>query len=98
MTQGIVITAFAYSQRFQTKIQGLPPDVQQAAKEALDLLIKNPRAKSLRLHNLTGLPKPTMWKVDVYANHSWQITFEINGSVAELKRIGRHKSIDRDPR
>jgi hypothetical protein len=53
---------------------------------------------SLRLHPLTGLPKPTVWKIDVFANHAWQVTFELNGTTAELKRIGTHKSIDRDPR
>ena len=98
MNQGIVVTAFAYSERFKSEIQSLSPDVQKAAKDALDLLLKNPRAKSLRLHNLTGLPKPTVWKIDIYANHSWQITFELNGCIAELKRIGTHKSIDREPR
>ena len=37
-------------------------------------------------------------EVDVYANHAWQVTFELNGTVAELKRLGTHKTIDRDPR
>lgn len=31
-------------------------------------------------------------------DRSWQITFELNGTVAELKRIGTHRQIDRDPR
>lgn len=98
MTRDIVITGFSFSERFKTEFQALPVDVHKAAKDALDMLLKNPRAKSLRLHNLTGLPKPTVWKIDVYANRSWQITFELNGTVAELKRIATHKSIDRSAR
>lgn len=98
MTHGIAVTGFAFSERFKSEFASLPGDVAKAAKDALELLQKNPRARSLRLHPLTGLPKPSVWKIDVFANHSWQITFELNGSIAQLKRIGTHKSIDRDPR
>lgn len=98
MTRGIIITGFAYSERFRADLSGAPVDVVRAARSALQMLQTNPRARSLRLHPLTGLPKPTVWKIDVHANHSWQITFELNGTVAELKRLGTHKSIDRDPR
>jgi mRNA-degrading endonuclease YafQ of YafQ-DinJ toxin-antitoxin module len=98
LTRDICIERFAYSERFRNELRSLKPDLIKAVKEALDLLKRNPRAKSLRLHPLTGLPKPTVWKIDVLPNHSWQVTFELNGTTAELKRIGTHKSIDRDPR
>lgn len=94
----LAITGFAYSERFKAELIALPPDIVRAAKEALQLLQKNPNARSLRLHTLTGMPKPTVWKIDVFPNRSWQITFELNGTVAELKRIGTHRQIDRDPR
>jgi hypothetical protein len=94
----IQVERFAYSERFKDEFQKLEPSVQAAAKDALDTLLRHPQAKSLRLHPLSGLPKPTVWKIDVFANHSWQITFELNGSTAELKRIATHKTIDRDPR
>jgi mRNA-degrading endonuclease YafQ of YafQ-DinJ toxin-antitoxin module len=94
----IQVERFAYSERFKDEFQKLEPSVQAAAKDALDTLLRHPQSKSLRLHPLTGLPKPTVWKIDVFANHSWQITFELNGSTAELKRIATHKTIDRDPR
>ncbi len=98
MSLRIQVERFAYSERFKDEFQKLEPSVQAAAKDALDTLLRHPQAKSLRLHPLTGLPKPTVWKIDVFANHSWQITFELNGSTAELKRIATHKTIDRDPR
>ncbi len=98
MSLRIQVERFAYSERFKDEFQKLEPSVQAAARDALDTLLRHPQAKSLRLHPLTGLPKPTVWKIDVFANHSWQITFELNGSTAELKRIATHKTIDRDPR
>ena len=98
MSHQIKIDGFAYSERFKRDIRGVMPEVQEAVKAALKLLQANPRAKALRLHPLKGMPKPTVWKIDVFANHSWQVTFELNGSTAELKRIGTHKEIDRDPR
>ena len=52
----------------------------------------------VRVHPLSGYGKPTLWKLDVYANRSWQVTFELNDGTASLKRIATHKAIDRDPR
>ena len=98
MIREIRVERFDYSERFKSELRDLPPDVIEAVRAALKELQRHPRAKSLRLHPLTGLPKPTVWKIDVFANHSWQVTFELNGTTAELKRIGTHKSIDRDPR
>jgi hypothetical protein len=62
------------------------------------MLLNNLAAKSLRLHSLGEPPKRGVWKIDVLTNHSWQVTFELNGTTAELKRASTHKSIDRDPR
>ena len=84
MTHRIAITGFAHSERFASDLRSAPPEVQRATLEALKDLQANPSAKSLRLHTLSGMPKPTIWKIDVYANHAWQVTFELNGTVAEL--------------
>lgn len=98
MTIGIEVTGFEYTERFKEELLGAPADVRKAVRDALELLLRNPRAKTLRLHNLTGFPKPTIWKIDVFANHSWQITFELRGGIADLKRLASHKVIDRQPR
>lgn len=92
------ITEFARTKRFESDVKGLDHETAQALVEALKLLQANPRAKRLRLHTLSGYGKPTIWKIDVFANRSWQVTFELTGSVASLKRIATHKAIDRDPR
>lgn len=98
MSREFKVSGFAYSERFKTEMQDASPDIHRAALNALELLQANPKAKSLRLHNLTGYPKPTIWKIDVFVNRSWQITFELVGEVAHLKRISTHRSIDRAPR
>jgi hypothetical protein len=84
LTKEIRIERFAYSERFRSELRSLPPDVARATKDALELLLRNPRAKSLRLHPLTGLPKPTVWKIDIFANHAWQVTFELNGNWGQI--------------
>ena len=94
----IEVRAFTRTQRFEDELKAAPEDAQRAAAEALDLLMRNSKAGRLRCHPLSGYGKPTIYKIDVYANHSWQITFELVGTTAHLKRLATHKSIDRDPR
>jgi len=65
VSRQIKIERFAFSERFKAELQKLQPDVIEAVKKTLELLQNNPEAKSLRLHPLTGLPKPTVWKIDV---------------------------------
>ena len=94
----IQVTAFTRTQRFEDELKNAPGDAQAAAAEALTMLQRNPRSARLRLHTLSGYGKPTIWKIDVYANRSWQITFELDGTTARLKRLATHRAIDRDPR
>ena len=92
------VTGFTRSARFETEARALDPDTARALGEALQLLLDNPRAGRLRLHSLSGYGKPTIWKIDVYSNRSWQVTFELVGTVVHLKRVAEHARIDRDPR
>lgn len=92
------VKRFARTKRFEADVKALDPATLAALSDALKLLMQNPRAKSLRTHTLSGYGKPTLWKLDVYANRSWQVTFEFNDGTASLKRIATHKAIDRDPR
>ena len=91
------VVAFDFSDRFASELTSLDPQTQKAAREALKLLQNHPAAKSLRLHSLKGYAKPTIWKIDVFTNRSYQITFEMIGTVAHLKRIATHADIDRAP-
>ncbi len=95
----LVVVGFRHTDRFAKDLRAAPPEVKKAAQEALSRLKTTPRARTLRLHPLHGFGKPTVWKIDVVANHAWQITFEMEASnVAKLCRLATHKKIDLDPR
>jgi hypothetical protein len=91
------VSDFRTTSRFEGELKSASADAQAAAKEAIALLLSNPKAGRLRLHQLKGY-KPSIWVIDVYANHSWQITFEMQGETAILRRLATHKNIDRDPK
>jgi hypothetical protein len=60
---------------------------------------EQPFLKVLRLHALSGFGKPSVYKIDVLSNHSWQISFELEaGGIVRLCRLAPHKRIDGDPR
>lgn len=82
---------------FQNSYKALPEDVKVAFKEAYRLLLQEPQPKRLRLEKLSGYKKPGIYTIHVTANHSHKLSFELVGTVAELRRIGTHKEIDRAP-
>jgi hypothetical protein len=82
---------------FQNSYSALPEEVKAAFKEAYRLLLQDPQPKKLRLEKLSGYKKPGIYTIHVTANHSHKLSFELVGDVAELRRIGTHKEIDRTP-
>lgn len=91
----IRVTAFEYTDRFKRELRSAGADIQREAAAALNALKVNPR--SVRAHPLHGF-RPKLYSMDVTSNHSWQITFELQGETAKLIRIARHKEINRAPR
>ncbi len=94
----LTVNGFKRTARFDADVRKAPPDIVAAAETALKKLQENSRAGCLRMHPMQGLPKPMVFKLDVLANHSWQITFEMHHETAHLRRLATHKSIDRRPR
>jgi hypothetical protein len=92
------VTAFRVSASYLQDFQAAPVDVKKAVESVLRKLIANSNAGSLRCHSLSGYGKPSLFSIDVFTNHSWKMTFTMDGTVAELRRLATHKSIDRDPR
>lgn len=84
-------------EKFERDFKALPVDIQDAAKDAIRDLFKDPIPASLRLHPLTGFKNPKIYTVDVLSNHAYKISLEIDGPVATLRRVDTHKSIDRCP-
>lgn len=82
---------------FKNSYKALPEDVKSAFKEAYRLLLQDPQPKKLRLEKLSGYKRPGIYTIHITANHSHKLSFELIGTVAELRRIGTHKEIDRTP-
>jgi len=98
MTRKLEVTGLVLSKRFRSDFRRAPENIRIAASQTMEQLTQNPDAGSLRLHTLKGVAKPTVWKVDVLPNHAWQMTFELEGSSAVLRRLATHADIDRSPR
>ena len=85
---------FTFSEDFTKEYQDLPQNIKSGVLEALKKIKENPRAKSLRLHRLSAI-KPPVWKIDVFADRSWQISMRIQGSECALLPVATHKVMDR---
>lgn len=93
----VKIDALDYKASFQKDLLKAAPNIQEAVRVALQELMKNPQPAKLRLHSLQGCFSPRILKIDVFPNRSWQITFEMNGATAILRRLAPHRDIDRRP-
>lgn len=82
---------------FQNDYKSLPDEIKDAFKEAYRLLLQDPQPKKLRLEKLSGYKRPGIYTIHITANHSHKLSFELDGPVAVLRRIGTHKDIDRKP-
>lgn len=91
----IKINVTQFKETFKADYKAAPSDVRRGVDKVLRLLMVNPTAGSLRLHKMNW-NGPTVFKVDVFSNHSWQISFELKDGIATLRRLSRHKDIDRD--
>lgn len=91
------IEQISYSEEFKADFDAAAPDIKDAVEAALTKLKANPHANSLRVHALNGY-RPTLFKLDVLPNRSWQISFEIVGKHCTLRRLRPHKQMNRDPR
>ena len=92
------VTGLQRTDSYDADVKAAPADVISDATNAIDKLLRNSASGALRLHSLKGYPKPTIFKIDVRADRSWQITFELDGATAVLLRLAKHKELDRRPR
>jgi mRNA-degrading endonuclease YafQ of YafQ-DinJ toxin-antitoxin module len=91
------IKTLQYKDKFARDLKALPIDVQLAVKEAIADLLRDPIPASRRLHPLTGFKNPKVYTVDVFTNHSYKISLEMEGHTATLRRVATHKIIDDRP-
>lgn len=86
-----------FSIGFKSEYKSLDAQMKQAVKSALILLKENACSTKLRLEKLNGYKNPSIYTIHVTSNHSYKISFELNGNEAILRRIATHKIIDRAP-
>lgn len=82
---------------FKNSYKKLTDDIKDSLRLSLESLIIDPQPKRLRLEKLQGNNKPPIYTIHITANHSHKLSFELNGDVAVLRRVGTHKEIDRKP-
>lgn len=91
------IAKIELTDRFKRDFKRLDLALQLRVQTILsDDLIPWPTRGVLRHHTLSGI-KPPVHVLDVGSNHSHQITFQLDGNVAKLLRVGTHREIDRSP-
>ncbi|HYE70811.1 MAG TPA: hypothetical protein VD932_04730 [Aquabacterium sp.] len=96
MATAPAIQSLALTDRFKRDYKRLDAGLQAM----VDDILRNdfmPWPRHCRRHHTLSGYRPTVHVIDVTSNHSHQITFNLDGTVARLLRVGTHKQISRDP-
>lgn len=93
MTRPHPIKRVRSTQAFADLLRKLPPEIQEAARQAVKDLVADPHPKKYRLEKQTA----DYWTIHVTRNHSHKLSFMLDGDCAVLRKIGTHKEIDRAP-
>lgn len=94
---GVIVRNTVYTEKFQSDLSKLSKEIKDSVKEALKALLQESRPPWIRFEKLSGHKNPSIYTIHATKNHSHKISFELNGDVAKLRRIGTHKEIDRTP-
>ena len=97
MAGGIRITSLRTTRRFERDYKRLPEDIKDEVDACLRLLRVDPMPGRLRFEKLNGYRNPNIYTIHVTSNHSHKLSMEIEDEVATLRRVGTHKTIDRNP-
>ena len=92
---GVVITGWKASRRYARDYRKLPPALQARIDGKLEDLQENPRPPGLGFEKLSGYSKPDVYTIHITGNY--KLSFELEGSVAFLRRVATHDEIDRAP-
>lgn len=69
----------------------------QMVNDAIADLLKDPLPSALDFKKLKDHKRPNIYTVMLCGNHAYKLSFEIQGEVAVLRRVGTHKQIDKSP-
>ena len=79
------------TRHFDKGFSKLPETIKERAKEKLSLFVENPQHPSLRVKKMQG--HPYIWEGSI--TKSYRFTFQINGDVHILRRIGTHDILNK---
>lgn len=82
---------------FKNSVKKLAPEIKEGLIQALKDLRADPQPARLRLEKLSGYRRPDIYTIHITTNHSHKASFELDGSIAVMRRVGTHKEIDRTP-
>ena len=92
---GVIIQSIAFSEKFKKQFQKLPADIKDLIPKKLEDLKKQPLPAGLKFEKLKGYRRPDIYTIHITGNY--KISLEIDGSVAKLRCVGNHDTIDRSP-
>ena len=92
---GLRICTVDYTKKFKKDLKRLDPTIQEKAFKKIEMLYKQPFPPGLCFEKLKGYHNPDIYTIHVTGN--FKISLEINGTHAQLRRIGVHNTIDSTP-
>ncbi|MEK7398969.1 MAG: type II toxin-antitoxin system RelE/ParE family toxin [Candidatus Poribacteria bacterium] len=78
---------------FENDYLNLSEEIKERANKQLSFLLKDPHHPSLRLKKIKG--KDNIWEARITQNY--RITFQIDGDICLLRRIGKHDEVLKKP-
>ena len=79
------------TERFRKDFRRLPEEIQVRLGKALELLVSDPRHRSLRVKKMEGTPD--LWELRVSDNYG--VTFQYEPEGVLLRRVGTHDVLRR---
>lgn len=84
------------SARFKRDFKSLSIDLQKQTLACIQDLGTDPIPAVRRAHSISPSGRrPQVFSVDVTPNKAYKMSFELEGNIAIVRRVGPHKEIDR---
>lgn len=92
---GVKITELIAKKGFDRYLKDLTTEMQNKLGDKLNDLRADPRPPGLRFEKLKGYKNPAIYTIHLTGNY--KVSMEIIGSVAYLRKVADHDTIDRAP-
>lgn len=92
---GVVVRRWRKGKTFHREYGKLTIEQKDLFEQKLQDLILPARPPGLRFEKLKGYSDPDLYTIHLDGNY--KVSFEIDGDIADFRRIGPHDDIDRSP-